>query len=187
MGYFDNEAHVAKYIKMVEGYDGTWLIDQLRSYLKVQSTVLELGMGPGTDLDLLQKYFRVTGSDSSQVFVNRYKKMHPTADVLVLDATQLNLDRRFDCIYSNKVLIHLTKEECKQSLSLQKNLVNPGGIVFHTFWVGNKTEDFDGLLFVYYTKEELQWLFEKHFSILVMKMYKEFKKDDSIIVIAQKI
>lgn len=186
MGYFDDKAHVAEYIKMVEGYDGTWVVDQLRSYLKEQSTVLELGMGPGTDLDLLQQYFRVTGSDSSPVFVNRYKTMHPTADVVVLDATQLRVDRRFDCIYSNKVLIHLTKDECKRSLSLQKKVLNPGGIVFHTFWVGDKTEDFDGLLFVYYTREQLQLLFEKEFTILDMKVYKEFKKDDSIIVVAQR-
>ena len=35
------------------------------------STLLELGMGPGKDLDLLKKTYSVTGSDSSKIFVYR--------------------------------------------------------------------------------------------------------------------
>ena len=110
MGYFDSEKNVLDYLKMVEGYDGTELINELRKYLKDGSTVLEIGMGPGVDLDILKKYYKVAGSDSSKIFVERYKKQHPDADVFLLDATEISLDRKFDCIYSNKVLIHLTKE-----------------------------------------------------------------------------
>ena len=61
-----------------------------------------------------KKYYKVTGSDSSQVFVDRYKKLHPEADVFQLDAKSLDINRNFDCIYSNKVLLHLTKQECSE-------------------------------------------------------------------------
>ena len=42
---------------MAEGYDGSELIDELRNYLKDEASVLELGMGPGKDLDILNKYY----------------------------------------------------------------------------------------------------------------------------------
>jgi trans-aconitate methyltransferase len=116
MGYFDNEKGVQEYIKIAEGYDGAELIKELRPYLKYGATILELGMGPGKDLDILKKYYKATGSDISLFFIERYKKQYPNADVLQLDARSLRLNRRFDCIYSNKVLIHLTKKECHKSL-----------------------------------------------------------------------
>ena len=96
MGYFDSEKNVQEYIKMVEEYDATELINILLKYLKEESTLLELGMGPGKDLDILREYYKVTGSDSSQIFVNRYKKIHPESDILQIDAktkTHTDMDR----------------------------------------------------------------------------------------------
>jgi trans-aconitate methyltransferase len=170
---------------MVDGYDGSELINELRHYLKDKSTVLELGMGPGLDLDILKKYFVTTGSDSSQVFIQRYKKMHPKSDVIQLDAKTLDIDRKFDCIYSNKVLIHLTEKECYESLKRQKMILNSNGILFHSFWHGDKLEEHHGLLFTYYTEDKLKKMVEDDYNILKMKRYTEFKKNDSIYVILQ--
>ena len=99
MGYFDNEKNVKDYIKMVKGYDATELINILRKHLKKDSTLLELGMGPGKDLDILREYYKVTGSDSSQIFVNRYKKIHPESDILQIDAIDIKIQQKFDCIF----------------------------------------------------------------------------------------
>lgn len=52
MGHLDVPANVRGYIRMAEGYDGAGLIAVLRKYLPAGSTLLELGMGPGKDLDL---------------------------------------------------------------------------------------------------------------------------------------
>jgi len=186
MGYFDSEKNVSDYIKMVEGYDGTELIYELRSFLKNGSTVLEIGMGPGVDLDILKEYYKVAGSDNSSIFVDRYKKIHPDADVFLLDVKKMELDRKFDCIYSNKVLIHLTKEECLQSLKKQKMALNPLGILFHSFWHGDKIEEHHDLLFTYYTEDELKFMVKDDYDILKIQKYKEFEKDDSIYVILQK-
>jgi len=186
MGYFDSEKNVLKYIEMVEGYDGTELINELRPYLKDGSTVLEIGMGPGIDHDILKEFYKVAGSDSSTIFVNRYKKTHSDADVFILDVNEMKLDRKFDCIFSNKVLIHLTKDECLKSLKKQKKILNPKGILFHTFWHGNKIEEHHGLLFSYYTNDELRSMVKDDYDILKIQKYKEFEKDDSIYVILQR-
>jgi trans-aconitate methyltransferase len=185
MGYFDNKKNVQDYIKMVEGYDGTELINDLRNYLKNGSSILEIGMGPGVDLDILKKYYKSVGSDSSKIFVERYKKQHPDADVFILDAKQIDIDRKFDCIYSNKVLIHLTKKECIESLKNQKKFLNPNGILFHSFWHGNKIEKHHGLLFTYYTEDELKNMVKNDYNILKIQKYTEFEKNDSIYVILQ--
>ena len=57
---------------MAEGHDGRQFIPVLRRYLKDGSKVLELGMGPGKDFELLSEYFQITGSDNSQVFIDRF-------------------------------------------------------------------------------------------------------------------
>jgi hypothetical protein len=187
MQYFHEEKNVLEYIKMVEGYDGSELIEILKNFLPQRSTVLELGMGPGVDLDILSSDYIVTGSDYSNVFLELYKKKNKNADLLLLDAITLKTSRKFDCIYSNKVLIHLTKQELINSLERQWDVLNPNGLVFHSFWKGNKTEEMKGLHFEYYTVNQLSDFFKNRYEILEIKKYNEFKKDDSIYVIARKI
>ncbi|QLH02436.1 methyltransferase [Nitrosopumilus cobalaminigenes] len=186
MGFFDTEKGVEEYVKMAEGFDGTELIKILQKFLPENSSVLEIGMGPGKDLDMLSKTYAVTGSDNSQIFLDRYKKQNQNVDLLKLDAVTLSTDRTFDCIYSNKVLHHLKTDDLKISLKKQKEILNPNGILFHSFWKGDKTENMEGLLFVYYELYSLKELFEPDFEILELKIYTEDQKDDSIYAILRR-
>ena len=186
MGYFDDERNVDEYISMAEGYDGREFIPVLKKYLEDGSTVLELGMGPGKDLDLLSEHFQVTGSDSSQVFIDRYRKDHPNADLVLLDAVTVEIDRKFDCIYSNKVLNHLTKEQLVDSLTNQAKVLNNRGILLHTFWYGDKVEDLSGLLFSYYTEETFSKLVGGEYDILESVKYAEMEAGDSIYIVLRK-
>ena len=186
MGFFDTEKGVGEYLKMTEGFDGAELIKILQKFVPEKSSVLELGMGPGKDLAILSKTYKVAGSDNSQIFLDRYKKENPDADLIKLDAVTLSTNRTFDCIYSNKVLHHLTTEDLKTSLKKQEELLNPEGILFHSFWRGNKTETMEGLLFVYYELEDLRKLFEPIFDILELRLYTEMEKDDSIYAVLKK-
>jgi ubiquinone/menaquinone biosynthesis C-methylase UbiE len=70
MNYYDEIDNVREYIEMAEGYDGRELIEVLKQYLPKGASILELGMGPGKDLDLLSQTYQVTGSDNSQVFLD---------------------------------------------------------------------------------------------------------------------
>lgn len=183
MGYFDSEKNVKEYIAMVEGYDGAELINALKGYLPKGSTLLELGMGPGKDLDILKESYVATGSDSSQIFVDRYKKGHKGADVILQDAVTINTEEKFDCIYSNKVLHHLKQVDLKKSLLKQKSVLNDGGILFHSFWHGDKEEKHHGLLFVYYLETQLIEMVEDDSEIVGMKRYSEMATDDSFYIV----
>jgi len=186
MGFFDTEQGVEQYIKMAEGYDGAELIKILQEYLPENSTILELGIGPGKDLEILKKIYTVTGSDKSQVFLDKYKEKYQDSDLLLLDAVMIQTNRKFDCIYSNKVLHHLTKEDLKKSLQRQKDVLNSRGIAFHSFWKGSKVEKMKDLLFTYYEIEDLRKMAESDFEILVIKTYTEMEKDDSIYTVLRK-
>ena len=183
MGFFDTEKGVEQYINMAKGYDGTELIRILQKHLPSKSTVLELGMGPGKDLDILKKSYTATGSDNSQIFLEKYRKQHSNADLLLLDAVTLQTKRKFDCVYSNKVLHHLTHEDLVKSLQRQKEILNPDGIAFHSFWKGNKVEQIEELLFTYYEVGKLKKIAEHDFEILVAETYTEIEDNDSIYVV----
>ena len=186
VGFFDSEENVESYIKMVEGEDGAALVEVLTRHVKKGASVLELGMGPGTDLALLAKHFAVTGSDYSQVFVDRYLARHPDADVMLLDAVTMDTDRRFDAIYSNKVLQHLPKTAAAKSIAAQHRVLNPNGIVLHALWYGDTAEEHHGLLFQQYTLETFTELIGNHFEVVESARYTEMEADDSIFFVLRR-
>jgi cyclopropane fatty-acyl-phospholipid synthase-like methyltransferase len=187
LGYFDDEANVEAYIKMAEGYDGRHLIDVLKEHLPEGSSVLELGIGPGVDLLLLSKYYQVTGSDNSTIFLDRFKKQQPSADLVKLDAASINIDRAFDCIYSSKVLHHLSRQELKASFLQQSTKLNGRGLVMHSFWRGEQEESYDGLRFVYYTEDSIQDSIGPDYEILDVENYTEMDLNDSFYILLRKL
>ena len=175
-----------EYIAMSEGYDGRLLVDLLGQYLKPGSTLLEIGMGPGKDLVMLAEKYRVTGSDISPAFLDLYREKHPDADLLLLDAVTLNTKRRFDCIYSNKVLHQLSKKELKESFRRQSDILNPGGLACHSFWYGDKKLIHKGMAFQYYTGKTVSSLFDGLFDIMLQVKYMEMISDDSLLLVLKK-
>lgn len=184
MGFYDDEETALQYIAMAEGYDGRELIEVLRHHLPDGSSVLELGMGPGVDLGILANHFRATGSDISQYFLDRYRDVHPDADLIHLDAVELETERVFDCIYSNKVLHHLTTEALSKSLRRQREILTDGGLVFHSFWRGNGVEEHHGLKFVYQNEDSLRETFGAVFGRVSVVTYTEMEEEDSLYVLA---
>lgn len=184
--YYHTKTSVDEYIKMAEGYDGAELIEVFKKYLPDQSTLLELGSGPGSDWKLLSQHFSVVGSDNSQEFIKRLVEKFPNGEFIELDASTLTVDRTFDGIYSNKVLHHLTDEELKTSINRQREILNDGGIICHSFWAGEGSEVFKGLFVNYHTESDVRNLLSEGFEILHISSYEEFEADDSVFVVGKK-
>jgi trans-aconitate methyltransferase len=187
MGYYDDEQNVREYIDMAEGFDGRELVEKLSAYLPEGSTVLELGMGPGVDLDLLRRRFRATGSDTSEIFLSRYRSEHPDAELMNLDAVTLDTDLKFQGIYSNKVLHHLTRKELQRSFARQAGVLAPKGIALHTFWHGEDEETYHGLRFVYYKPDELRAMIPVDLQILEISLYQEMEENDSVCLVLRRV
>lgn len=188
MGFFDDEKNVDQYIAMTEGYDFSFIRNTLNKYLPSGSSLLEIGMGPGKDLHMLSEDYNVTGSDSSKPFIDRFRKEHPnsTIDILQLDAKTLEIDIQYDCIYSNKVLMHLEKDEMSHSLKRQSELITHDGIIFATLWYGDSRELFGDLLFQYYNENSITSLIPNELSVVSLERYTEEEEGDSFYLVLKK-
>lgn len=181
IGYYDSHEGVAEYLNISGDYNGAELIAVLQRHLSAQSSVLELGMGGGTDLALLTDAdYHACGSDSSPLFFEHCRARYPQGDLLLLDACTIETERRFDAIYSNKVLQHLHSAELHQSLARQKSVLQPSGIALHSLWYGRGAEEMGGLYHCYYTEQDLRMIAEEHFQVIEIARYREDKDGDSL-------
>lgn len=185
--FFEIEKNVKEYIEACEGLDGKKLIELLNKHLKPNSTVLELGMGAGKDLDILNKTYSATGSDNSQIFLDKYKPHNPNADLILLDALTLETERNFDCIYSNKVLHHLSKKDLDKSFKRQSRILNDKGLLFHSFWYGIEENTFQDLHFTQYKVEDLKQFYINYFEVIEFGFYEEMLENDSFYMILKKL
>jgi cyclopropane fatty-acyl-phospholipid synthase-like methyltransferase len=186
MSYYETLENVKEYIEMAKEYQSTLVVDLLKRHLSPGKSILELGMGPGNDFKCLVEDYDITGTDKYEHFISLFKEGSPDANVQVLDAVDLDINQQFDCIYSNKVLMHLTKEELHASLKKQWALLNEGGILFHTFWHGEDKEYHGGMLNQYYTKKMLEYQIGDEFDVVLMAAYEEFEPNDSIVMVLKK-
>lgn len=184
--YYKTKESVEEYILLAKDVSGADLIEKLKKFLPAQSTLLELGTGPGTDWNILSQAYTVVGSDNSQEFLSHLKSSNPSGRFIELDAITLNIDEHFDGIYSNKVLHHLKNDELTHSIERQHDILNPEGVICHSFWRGEGSEVFKGLFVNYHTEEALRAYFEKYFEILVLDQYAEFEEADSLLLIGKK-
>ena len=184
--YYKTQESVKEYIHLAKDVNGGNLIEKLKHVLPLDSTVLEIGSGPGTDWGILNTPFNVTGSDFSSEFLNHLKHKYPTGEFLNLDAITLKTDQKFDGMYSNKVLHHLRDGELKESIKNQHRILNPNGIICHSFWKGKGSEIFKGLFVNYHDRLSIRTYFQDCFEILTLDFYKEFEDGDSILLIAKK-
>ena len=185
--FYEIEKNVEHYIEFTPAHDGTLLVELFDRYVPDGASVLELGMGPGKDFTLLSERFRMTGSDFSHLVLDRYRKIDPDADLMHLDAHTMETDRRFDGIFSNNALIHMSPEELQQSFDRQHAVLNPDGVMLHSFWYGDGDKEFDDLTLVYHNERDLTAMLEESFDIVELERHAKMADGDSIYVIVRKL
>ena len=122
-GYYKTKESVKEYIKLAKDANGKQLIEKLEQVLPPNSVLLELGSGPGTDWKILSESYSVAGSDNSTKFLNHLIAQHPNGQFIELDAITLETDKKFDGIYSNKVMHHLKDNELSDSVRRQHEIL----------------------------------------------------------------
>lgn len=184
--YYKTKATAEEYIRLAKDVSGIQLIEKLKKVLSTNSVVLEIGSGPGTDWKILNESYRVIGSDNSKEFLKHLIKNNPKGEFLKLDARTLKTDKKFDAIYSNKVLHHLRDEELIDATKRQYEVLNTDGVICHSFWKGEGTEVFKGLYVNYHKEINLRELYKDYFEILTIESYEEFEDGDSLLLIGRK-
>jgi len=182
--YFDPES-VDKYIAMSEDSDSSKLFEILSHHAAPGARLLELGSGSGRDLIQLAETYAVTGSDFSDVFLARCRENHPHLPLLKLDARTIATHHLFDIIFSNKVLHHLSLDRLAVSLRRQAEILSPGGLVAHSFWIGKEAFEMDGMMFFYHDRFELVDFVSRFFDVLETHDYGELEEGDSLFLVAR--
>lgn len=185
-GYYKTSDTVQEYIRLAKGVSGIEIIEKLKQFLPSNSTLLEIGSGPGTDFEILNKTYKIIGSDNSSEFIKHLINKYPKEEFLELDATSIEVNKKFNGIYSNKVMHHLNDSEIAKSVKKQHDVLNANGIICHTFWKGEGSEVFKGLFVKYHTIDSLKNIFQNYFEIICIENYNEFDEDDSLMLIGKK-
>jgi len=184
--YYKTKESVKEYIKLAKGVNGRNLIERLEQVLSHNSMLLEIGSGPGTDWKILNEFYNVVGSDNSTEFLKYLIAENPKGEFLELDAITLKTDKKFDGIYSNKVMHHLSDSELIDSVKNQYEILNSNGIICHSFWKGEGSEIFKGLFVNYHSEVTLKKIYQNYFDILTIEGYEEFEENDSLLLIGKK-
>lgn len=184
--YYKTKRSVEEYIHLAKDVNGKVLIEKLKKILALNSTLLEIGSGPGTDWGILNNFYNVTGSDNSVEFLKYLMAENPEGNFLELEAKTLSTNKKFDGVYSNKVLHHLNDNDLIASINRQYELLNPNGVICHSFWKGDGSEIFKGLFVNYHNEEGLKKLFKAKFKVLSVESYKEFDNGDSLLLMGRK-
>jgi trans-aconitate methyltransferase len=178
------------YTLMVKFSKNEYIIGEFKNRIDRSKKILELGSGPGNDYKVLVKDYDITGSDYSETFLRILRSKFPEDKFLRINALTVETKEKYDVIYSNKVLHHLTPEHLALSLKRQYETLNDGGILFHTMWKGNIVNIKENSMpDVRYERDGIEKILNSitnKFTIRDFIVYKELKIDDSFIVVMEK-
>lgn len=174
------------YLLIVLFSKNTYVLDVFRERIRPSAKVLEIGSGPGKDYRILSKKYDIDGSDYSDSFLRYLHKKFKGDHFYKLNALTMEIDKKYDVIFSNKVLQHFKPEELRISLLNQYDVLNEGGYLFHAIWKGDTGAAKDKALpDVAYSRRD----FEEMKGDLIIEdyiEYKEFNDEDSFIIILRK-
>lgn len=178
---------MAKFYSLIMRFsNNSYVIDEFKSRVSHEKKVLEIGSGIGKDYQILKETYDITGSDYSDSFLNTLKKKFDGDKFLKLNAVTMEVDSKYDVIYSNKVLHHLLPDQLEESFRKQYEILSDGGILFHTMWKGDKKiTDPNKLYDIAYEKDDIERIKGK-FRKVDFIVYKELKEADSFITILEK-
>jgi trans-aconitate methyltransferase len=158
----------------------------VKNYLPKNSSLLLLGIGSGKEFEFFSELYSVTCADFSKLLLMMFQQKYPKNNFLNIDPVELNTNKTFDCIFSNKVLSQTDEKELVLSLQNQVKLLNDNGVAIHSFWQGEKEEDHHGLILNYYSKKKLKDLVPQQFEVLEINSYKQDLEEDSLFIVLKK-
>lgn len=132
-------------------------------------TILDLGFGSGRDmLYLLSKGLNVEGVDNCDNFIEK------GLTVSKQTMPELNLNKKFDLIYSVGVIFHLNKEERIKLFKNIKNHLSENGVLVLSYNTLDRTTDQEREFFLVSEKEINE---ETGLNLINQEIMKDGKRD----------
>ncbi|MFV0424929.1 MAG: class I SAM-dependent methyltransferase [Bacilli bacterium] len=181
---FNDSEFVNQYYEMLKDYQDEFVQNKFLKFIPKNLKVLELGFGTGLDYFALKDFYEYTISDYSKAFIDEFKKRY-NIDAIQIDAKFIDINEKFDCIFSNKVLHVFTDEELVLSFDSQYNALYSDGYIFHTLWYSKDAipDEYANRV----NEAKLIELLDKKFEVIHSETYSEMEDEDSIVFIAKKL
>lgn len=170
MNCFTDLKNVEKFLKRNKSYDGRVALI-LRSYLKKGASVLNIGLNNGKDYEVLGEWYDVVCIESSKFFIDIYNPERKMMQIYHGDDVKLDFNRKFDCIFTNRLINRFTKDELKESLQNQLDLLEADGKSFHLFYEGEGELLLGGVALNLYNQEVLKEIIPSGFEIVKFTKY----------------
>jgi cyclopropane fatty-acyl-phospholipid synthase-like methyltransferase len=110
---------------------------------KKDDFILELGFGSGRELNFLFKngYKNLYGIDGSKKFVEFVKQRFNSDNFKVSILPEINIDKKFDFIYSIAVIMHLPISSYEELVKNISERLKQNGKIFISFSLGKREDD----------------------------------------------
>ncbi len=165
-----------------------------------QSTLLELGCGPGNITQYLLKQkpeLKIFGTDISPNMIELARRNNPQAEFEVMDCRDIEkVNKRFDGIVIGFCLPYLSDSDAKKLIQNCHSLLKENGALYISFVAGPssksgwKTNSYgDRVYFHYHEKETLQTLLNEYEFEAALEMEVPFHQQGEVhnIFITKKI
>lgn len=155
-------------------------------YVTENSTLLDLGCGPGNNAVLLSRVegIRIIGMDLSREMVRLAKANVPEGDFCVKDLRDLEFKEPCDAVLASFCIVHLTLEETATLIRKIAGILKPSGHLYISFMEGQgqgfETTSFseDEIFFNYYDREKIAALLARNHLAVVETLEGDYEEQD---------
>ncbi len=155
-------------------------------YVKENSTLLDLGCGPGNNAAILSgvEGIRIIGMDLSREMVRLAKANVPAGDFCVKDLKEFDFQEPCDIVVASFCIVHLTLEETATLIKRIARILKPSGYLYLSFMEGQgqgfETSSFsaDEIFFNYYDRDRIAALLAQHHLTVVETLEGDYEEPD---------
>jgi SAM-dependent methyltransferase len=170
VAYYD--AHAEDFTRDTVGVGMTPLSEPFLALVRPGGRILDAGCGSGRDaLAFKQLGYMVTAFDASAELAKRASLLIGQP-VEVLRFQEMTYEEGFDGVWGCASLLHVPRSEMDGVLERVIRALNPGGVLFASFKMGDGEEVRDGRFFNSYQERDLNDLFGRHPELEVVHIWR---------------
>lgn len=144
------------------------LKDLVKNKLQPGASLLDLGCGAGAYLKEFENNYKCTGIDLHIDMIERGREYVPNAELIQADFLKLQLNKKFDLVYSVSVLEFIPPSRLTEFLKKIHDTLNPGGYLFihYPHALSKKDLYYPDLYYIEYSPAVLEKTAKKFFDII---------------------
>lgn len=171
--YYDSHADI--YFSTTVEVDMSECCERFIKYLCTGALIIDIGAGSGRDIRyFLNRGYKVEGIDASSEMCKLASKF-TGVDVKCQKVQEWRPNCRYDGIWANASLLHLTMEEVYDFVKRLPRYLNDGGVAYMSFKSGINTGiDVEGRYFTNVTRNEICKMVNEDKQLSILDMWETY-------------